>query len=242
MRMNIEVGLTPDLVARNKMAPFIFAVNQYITEFEILYENDGCSVVHDVLQSLFAITQRLLGPLALFLGAERCNAIRQVVRQFRVLLNGVLIKGIGLFGIKTKTANTFSISDQRERNARSITARNCGGSPRSQTGFGSDVFDPAGFARSEGDARRTPASGRFFAPGNSSIFQVIESGSSRLFISVTTRSFTPRMNMSSFSPSARFWWKWEGFVWPGLAAAKTTLKKLCSRWQRRDTDSIPGKC
>ena len=173
--MNIEVGFTADLVARNKMAPFIFAVNQYITEFEILHENDGCGVVHDVLQSLFAITQRLLGPLALLLRAERCNAIRQVVRQVRVLLNGALIKGIGLFGIKTKTANTFSVSDQRKRNARSITARNCGGSPRSQAGFGSDVFDPAGFAGSEGDARRTPASCRFFAPGNSGIFQVIES-------------------------------------------------------------------
>ena len=81
MRMNIEVGFTADLVARNKMAPFIFAINQYITEFEILHENDGCGVVHDVLQSLFAITQRLLGPLALLLRAERCNAIRQVVRQ-----------------------------------------------------------------------------------------------------------------------------------------------------------------
>jgi len=44
--------------------PFVFAVNQKVTRFEILDENDGSRVVDNCLQPLFARAKRLLRSLA----------------------------------------------------------------------------------------------------------------------------------------------------------------------------------
>src|SRR5882762_818598 len=63
--VNIEVGLAVDLVASNTVATLKFAVNQKVTKVKILDENHSRSVVDDVLQSLLALTQLLLRPLAL---------------------------------------------------------------------------------------------------------------------------------------------------------------------------------
>jgi len=53
--VNIEVGFPADLVTHDAMVAFIFAVDQLVTQFEILHENDGSRVIHNVLQTLFAI-------------------------------------------------------------------------------------------------------------------------------------------------------------------------------------------
>ena len=44
--------------------PFVFAVDQKVTRFEVLEENDRSGVVDDCLQPLFARAQRLLRSLA----------------------------------------------------------------------------------------------------------------------------------------------------------------------------------
>src|SRR5258708_17850957 len=46
--------------------------------------------------------------------------------------------------------------------------------PGSQTGVGSSILNPTGFASPEGDTRRAPPPFGFFAPGNFSLFKVIE--------------------------------------------------------------------
>src|SRR5262249_18220828 len=173
-RMDVEIGFATDFVAQNKVAPFVFAVYQDITQLEILHENNGCAVIDNVLQPLFTVAQCLFGVPALLLGAERRDAIGQVAGQFRVLLNSALIEHIRLSGIKAEAAKPLSVSNQRERNARSIAARGGLSAPRSQNRVGPSVFDPTRFASPEGDAGRTPTPLCLFTPGNPGVFQVID--------------------------------------------------------------------
>jgi len=53
-RVAEPVGFAADLVALNLMQAFKFAVDQNVTEFEILDENDRGAVVDYILQPLFA--------------------------------------------------------------------------------------------------------------------------------------------------------------------------------------------
>jgi hypothetical protein len=61
MGQNIEVGFTADLVPPNLMQALKLAVDQEVTQFEILDENDRRGAVDDILQPLLAGAQRILG-------------------------------------------------------------------------------------------------------------------------------------------------------------------------------------
>src|SRR5258708_37066852 len=64
MRMNIKVGFPADLVAPHLMAPFIFTIHQNVAQVEILNEDDGSSVIQNILQPLFACAKCLFCPPA----------------------------------------------------------------------------------------------------------------------------------------------------------------------------------
>ena len=59
-RMNVEIALPVDFIALDTKSPFILAIDQDVAQFEILDENDGCGVIQNVLQPLFACAKRLL--------------------------------------------------------------------------------------------------------------------------------------------------------------------------------------
>jgi len=80
MGENIEIGFPADLVALDAMAALVFPVNQHITEFKILDEHHGRSVINHVLQALFALAKCILGPSAFRECAKRHDSIRQVIR------------------------------------------------------------------------------------------------------------------------------------------------------------------
>jgi hypothetical protein len=63
--MKVEVGFAADLIALHLKAAFVFAVDQNVTKVEVLDENDGCGVVDDILQALFAYTKRFFGVLSI---------------------------------------------------------------------------------------------------------------------------------------------------------------------------------
>ena len=62
MRKNVKVGFPADLVALYLMTPFIFAIHQNVAQVEILNEDDGSSVIQNILQPLFAYAKGLFCP------------------------------------------------------------------------------------------------------------------------------------------------------------------------------------
>ena len=62
-RKNVIVGLPANLITLNLKSAFIFAVNQNVAKFEILYGYDRSAVIQNILQSLFTRAKRLFYPL-----------------------------------------------------------------------------------------------------------------------------------------------------------------------------------
>src|ERR1700677_2574556 len=110
----------------------------------------------------------------LFPRSERGHAMSQVVRQTRILLDCALVKSVGFTRVQSQVAHPFSVSHQRKRHARSITASDGFVAPRCKGRVGTIVFDPIRFAGPEGDPRRTSPSFGVFTPGNPGFFQVVE--------------------------------------------------------------------
>ena len=61
-RMNVEIALPVDFIALDVKSAFILAIDQDVAQFEILDENDGCGVIQNILQALFACAKRLFCP------------------------------------------------------------------------------------------------------------------------------------------------------------------------------------
>src|SRR5215469_5717565 len=100
--MQVKISLSPNLISRNQMPPFKFAVYQEIPELEVLYENDCCRVIDDVLQSSFAVTQGFVRFLLFFSCVECNHSIRQAVCKFGVLVNRAFIESVRFTSIKAQ--------------------------------------------------------------------------------------------------------------------------------------------
>ena len=70
--MNVEIALPVDFIALDTKSPFILAIDQDVAQFEILDENDGCGVIQNVLQPLFACAKRPCGPSRPPIPPARC--------------------------------------------------------------------------------------------------------------------------------------------------------------------------
>src|ERR1700683_4523296 len=112
-------------------------------------------------QRIQAAPEQLAGPgnfesmlTNLFPRSERGHAMSQVVRQTRILLDCALVKSVGFTRVQSQVANPFSVSHQRKRHARSITASDGFVAPRCKGRVGTIVFDPIRFAGPGGDPPR----------------------------------------------------------------------------------------
>lgn len=59
MGINVKVGLAADLVTLNTKSTLVLVVNQYVSKFEILDEDDGRGVIQNILQAPFAGAKRV---------------------------------------------------------------------------------------------------------------------------------------------------------------------------------------